>query len=322
MSEGLHHWGFIDLTGRFAIPPRFAVPFDIPPRFSDGLALVLSSKRTSRGHNLYQYVTKTGEIAFPGDFEQAQNFSEGLAAVFVGGYENGQWGYLDKSGRMAINPRFDRAANFADGFAAVKSGDHEKVPFSTSQRANESRWGYINTKGELLNAQQYEEAGEFSEGLAVVKQSGRYGIIDKGGSFVARPQFDIAFCESPRSPSSTEYPWISCFSEGLCEVGVGNLYGYVDRSGAFVITPQFLGADRFIGGLAAVSGPDKTVGYIDRTGRFAIPPRFSFASPFEPNGLARVWVRDKPGNSDSRDGWFHKVGIIDRTGRYVWEPTR
>ena len=37
-------------------------------------------------------------------------------------YENGKWGYIDKTGKVIIEPKFDEAADFSEGLARVKVG--------------------------------------------------------------------------------------------------------------------------------------------------------------------------------------------------------
>jgi hypothetical protein len=49
-------------------------------------------------------------------FELAESFSEGLAAVCV----DGEWGYIDCTGEMIIKPRkIDSAGPFSGGLARV-----------------------------------------------------------------------------------------------------------------------------------------------------------------------------------------------------------
>ena len=55
--------------------------------------------------------------------------------------------------------------------------------------------------------------------------TGKWGFIDKTGSFVINPQFDFAWS----------------FSDGLAAVRIGDYetgkYGFIDKTGSFVINP-------------------------------------------------------------------------------------
>src|SRR5689334_12602333 len=61
------------------------------------------------------YVDKSGNRVINPQFERAEPFSSGFAAVRLG-----KWGYIDNSGKFAINPQFDRATSFSEGLAAVE----------------------------------------------------------------------------------------------------------------------------------------------------------------------------------------------------------
>ena len=65
---------------------------------------------------------KTGQIVINPQFDDAKDFSEGLAAVEIGN----RWGFIDKQGTFAINPQFDWASSFFDGIARVSTGDSIK----------------------------------------------------------------------------------------------------------------------------------------------------------------------------------------------------
>ena len=56
------------------------------------------------------------EIVIPYQFDEAENFSEGLAAVQL----NQKSGYIDKTGKIVIPLSFDHACNFSDGLASVR----------------------------------------------------------------------------------------------------------------------------------------------------------------------------------------------------------
>ena len=69
--------------------------------------------------------SKTGIIVINPQFDLANSFSDGLAAVRIGDVLTGEWGFVDKTGRIVINPQFDWAGSFSDGLAAVRIGDFE-----------------------------------------------------------------------------------------------------------------------------------------------------------------------------------------------------
>ncbi|MDW8114786.1 MAG: WG repeat-containing protein, partial [candidate division WOR-3 bacterium] len=77
------------------------------------------------------YKDKKGEIVIEPQFDEALNFSEGLARVKIGG----KWGYIDENGTLVIEPKFDDGFPFYEGKARVKVGE---------------RWYYINKEGKII----------------------------------------------------------------------------------------------------------------------------------------------------------------------------
>src|SRR5688500_6641363 len=61
---------------------------------------------------------KAGRIVIPARFDEAGQFSDGLAAVRIGA----KFGYIDKQGTIVIQPQFDFANPFAEGVAAAAIG--------------------------------------------------------------------------------------------------------------------------------------------------------------------------------------------------------
>ncbi|MEI6065547.1 MAG: WG repeat-containing protein, partial [Pseudanabaena sp. ELA748] len=95
--------------------------------------------------------------------------------------------------------------------------------------------------------------------------------------------------------------------------------GYIDKTGGIVISPRFgmnFLFSRFSEGLASVQFDNRKYGFIDKTGATVVPPQFDGSSPFN-NGVAFVQVAPESG---PRSG--AKSGIIDKTGKYIWEPTK
>jgi hypothetical protein len=318
----IYQHGYIDSTGQVVIPPQFEEAED----FSEGLAAVkISTWR--EGYNTtkdrYGYIDKTGRMVIPARFYVAGRFSEGLANVCE---EEAGCGYIDHTGRMVLPLQFSGLGRFRDGVATVLTTEgKDAIIDKTGRLIYEGRFpslpsrvfyedlaavlfsdktGFIDKRGRVVIKPVYDSAGGFSDGLAVVKVNGKYGYIDKSGAMVIEPQFDFA----------------SSFSEGLAVIGQDGKrgyhdrkYGYIDKSGRIVIRPQFYLADSLSEGMAAVEVQDRQgrviCGYIDTTGRMAISPRFHEAYEFS-GGIARV----KP--------TVDRIGYIDKTGKYVWRPSR
>ena len=95
--------GYIDQTGRFAIPPQF----DSADEFFEGRALVRLGTRSG-------YIDTTGKFV-EGQRPPTGEYSEGLATLRI----EGKVGFIDRSGKVVIEARFDAARGFAEGRAAV-----------------------------------------------------------------------------------------------------------------------------------------------------------------------------------------------------------
>src|SRR5262249_45828952 len=134
---------------------------------------------------------QTAHVVIPPRFDDAGPFSEGLAAVRVGG----KFGYIDKTGRVVIEPQFDYAGTFSEGVASAGIGPKN---------------GYIDKTGTFVITPQLMvvDLAAFSEGLAAVRVgeflSGKWGFIDREGKLVIDPDFDT----------------VGSFHEGLAVIGV------------------------------------------------------------------------------------------------------
>lgn len=322
-------WGYIDRTGSVVIAPQFEEAID----FTEGLARVLVEGK-------WGYVDTAGKMVIPPTINIAMRFSEGLAAVLVGGkpageligkkpvgYSGGKWGYIDRAGKVVIKPEYMMAEPFSEGLGAVtrikKSGrflvmdcryidktgktiikadkyymigdfGEGLAPVLSGSFAN-GKWVFIDKSGKKAIDREFDEVQHFSGGLTAVKVGDKWGYIDKSGVDIVAPSFGEA----------------GTFSEGLAAVKAGDKWGYIDKAGAMAIKPQFDDASGFSGGLAAVMAGGKW-GYIDKTGNTVIPTQFTSAASFR-DGLAFVRTEDPSGE---------KIGYIDPTGKYVWQPVK
>jgi predicted esterase len=286
--------GYIDKTGKmqFSLDEKF----ESASKFAEGMAAV----GCVVGQELrYGYINMTGETVIKPAFTQANNFSEGLARVQVGGKAQGmiggKYGYIDKSGKFVVECKFDWAEDFSDGLGCVKVGGSPGGLFAVVGGKVGGKFGYIDKEGDYVIEPQFSWARPFSNGLAVAIIGTKVGFIGRTGQFVIEPQFDSAHD----------------FSEGLASVKVEEQSGYINRSGEYVIEPKFKGVARsFSEGLAAVYAGQHKFGFINRTGEFAIQPMFGLPLDFR-NGLAWVSVETSSGV---------KHGYIDKTGKFVWGP--
>jgi hypothetical protein len=156
----------------------------------------------------YALIDKSGTILSDARFDEALDFSEGLAAVQVGKL----WGFVDRAGRMVIAPRFRSSGRFSGGIAAVAvEGEPDSKPL----------WGYIDTSGVFVIPPQFQRAQAFSDGLAVVGDGDFVWYIDRSG----------------RSPIAGKFRAAGRFFKGLAHVEQSHVrYAYIDRTGKAVFT--------------------------------------------------------------------------------------
>lgn len=293
----------------------------------------------------FGFINNNGKFVISPQYDNVSDFSEGFAAVMI----NGKYYYINKRGKTVFPQRkyehirlgteittnvieqcFDGARFFSEDLAAVKTG---------------KKWGYINKKGRFVINPQFDVADDFSGGLAKVRIRDKSGFINKSGKFIINPTLDI-----PINLFKDFFPLSKLyignrnnFSEGFSMVTITNgeamKYGYIDRTGKISIKPQFDFAGNFSEELAVVEVNGK-FGYIDKSGQFVINPTFDWAADFS-GGLAQARV-DEPSTIHLRKKSdkivpltekelqilgiqrpkIKKYGYIEKTGKYIWEPTK
>ena len=92
----------------------------------------------------YGFKDESGKVFIDAKYDDALEFSEGLAAVKSGD----KWGFIDINGDVAVELKYDGASSFSKGLAAVKSGN---------------KWGFINKTGDVVVTPQYDGVNDFSE---------------------------------------------------------------------------------------------------------------------------------------------------------------
>jgi hypothetical protein len=331
-------WGYIDITGNVVMKPQFDYACD----FSEGLAAIqLGTEyyRVPRDKSLqpekitkaeaeslsecdgeldihegkFGYINTCGEMVISLLYDNALEFSEGLAAVNVGEkfgccgeFYPGSWGYIDRSGDTVIALQFDFAGDFSEGLAHVESGRQsgfidkggkyviiidamrlENFKNGFAAFDNEKEYGYIDKSGK-----RYPGPIRKTAGLKIFMKNDRYGYSDTLGNIIVRPRFEYA----------------DLFVEGKARVKLFDKWGFVDKRGALVCQPTYDYVFDFADGMARVE-KNGLIGYVDANCNLAVVPQFKEASDFH-NGLAAITKN------------HFLTAYIDKTGRYVWRDTK
>jgi hypothetical protein len=316
-------WGYMDGKGQVVIAPKYDLAFD----FQEGLACVAVGP-------LRGFIDASGAEIIKPQFGWCGRFSEGLTLAclkpqlfgeMVDFYKGSlNWGMVDRTG--AVDKRFGTSwdtEGFSEGRIVImgktcqgregKKLEHDAEAlgalFSEGllPAKKGGKWGYLDTAMKWTIEPRFDGADRFSEGLAAVASASgggkkgsrdatcKFGFVDKSGKPVIEQKFDGA------------WP----FSEGLAAVGAGGKWGYVDKAGKAAIEPQYDYAWPFSEGLGRVLVGEKQ-GFVDKSGAVVIKPAYEPAWEFS-RGLARVGV----GRGDE-----YREGYIDKTGKFVWEPTK
>ena len=182
-------YGIIEYeTGREVIPCEY----ERLGRISEGL---LCAEKNDK----YGFIDLNNQVVIPFKFEDAEDFSEGLAMVAVhGGYYNSRigvlpyslYGYIDKKGQFVIPPKFpDPMSNSlygGDGFHEGLAAMGERVGnYMTAQQ-----FGYIDKTGKYIIPPIYDRAYPFSDNIAVVVKDEKFGCINRKGDVVVDIVYD------------------------------------------------------------------------------------------------------------------------------------
>lgn len=106
------------------------------------------------------YKDESGKVIIQPAYDEAFNFSEGLACVEVGE----KCGYINKVGEMVIPLIYDTACSFSEGLASVTLND---------------KCGYIDSEGNIEFEFEYEAATPFVDGVSLVKKDGKWGYMNR-----------------------------------------------------------------------------------------------------------------------------------------------
>ena len=208
--------------------------------------------------------------------------------------KEGKYGLRNGHGDVVLEPKYDGADPFSEGLAAVNLGGtpfHSRRNLPTLTLGG--KWGYVNSVGKLVIPIQYKCVGRFREGLAPAytipeNLDCRTRFIDWKGK--------IQFTVTGLAEEFHEGLAMVAVNGHEPDRLLNRSYGFIDKQGHFVIGPKFGQADSFSEGLAAVWTKKATVdgtggswGFIDKTGNYVIQPAYNEVGSFN-GGVARAHV--------------------------------
>ena len=183
-DRSLEHFGFIDRTGKIAIPIRFSNLHNsvsgcwMSQRFSNDRALMIDW--TNGWDRLWGYMDRSGANVIPLRFRVANDFENGVAVVVVGeDFQHLKYGLIDTNGKYLVEPKFRWLGTFSEGVSAAE----------ISEETGLIHGGYIDRSGKFVITLSYaSNLGPFYDGYAAVTTPRHgSGYIDKQGNWLWKP---------------------------------------------------------------------------------------------------------------------------------------
>ena len=123
---------------------------------------------------LWGYINESGEEVIPAQYEDAQDFSEGLAAVEI----DGLYGFIDVSGEMVIAPQFE--------------GVGSEFAYENCVIQENGMQGVIDQTGKVILEVNYLSVTLCCETYYVVQcEDKMYQVLDQSGNVMAEDEAEI-----------------------------------------------------------------------------------------------------------------------------------
>lgn len=271
----------------------------------------------------FGFIDNHGRFTIAPKLNDCSNFSEGRVAFRRGGY----WGYMDINGKEVIPPRFAKAADFHNGLAKVRDGIYTGyidkygkfvIPARYSNgedfdasglsilRLGKDQVYIVNAKGERLSDGAADYIYHQSEGTFTAKLKEKYGLLDKTGKWIIKPEYDA----------------LTDCREGLVAFAKNGKWGFLNKQGKVVLKPVYTQAGPFSDGAAPVRRADGRCVLITHEGKttFVFPPKSKaiFSCPRGNTQSANEEYEDALVPVFDKGHWGY---VSARTGNFVIKPS-
>jgi hypothetical protein len=137
--------------------------------------------------------------------------------------EGDKWGYVNKYGDWIVSPKHPKVENFSFGVGKAFLMDEYFVYYDVNGKAfvqpELSMSGFLSggemsingVSGYSCNGIKLKNIGDFSEGYAAALLNGKWGYIDRTGTWAVEPQFERA----------------GNFKDGVAKVTLAGKEGYI-----------------------------------------------------------------------------------------------
>lgn len=315
----------------FLFPPFVALAQE-PPAFETGnkfsnITNFSENRARVKSYHVdgYGYIDTTGKLVIPQQFEEAESFHNGLAAV--GKTVNGTllYGFITRSGQPVIPYQFEEVKEFSDNRAAVKKKASWQYIDKTGKTILGQAFVQIDTVIDKMHNGAYNEIvarpRQFCNGRLLVRKNNKYGYVDTTGQWVIPPTLLAAHDFSDGVAIVAASVVIKDTLKGNDELS--RLYNHlpagepelswsvIDTSGKILFHTDAAAVEDYANGLALFYKNDAW-GFMNKKGVPVFMPKFE-AKPYSfADGLSAVQVNGTA--EGNKDGQLY---ILDTTGAIV-----
>ena len=265
-----------------------------------------------RYEKLWGFIDEKGNVIIAPKFEDAEEYSEGLAVVKI----KGKYGYTDKTGKLIISSDYDEAFPFHEGHAIVELKDklgmiNRNGEFIIPPRYEDlgrleggftyflldSLYGYFDSKGIERIKPKYTDANNFEGGRAIISINGYYGLIDAFGTTYIPMMYEE----------------LRNFNQNIYAAVSNDYWGLISTNGDTLLPFEYDYIGKIFNNRAIVE-KDYTFNYIDKNGKLLLTTWIPVFAEFK-----QIAAFKKPYAKIKLDG---KYNLIDTSGNKMLAISR